>query len=106
MDRLISWDCFLTNRMAAASAPHSRDSGPICTRVYPCVHSSDVCTLSAANTGHSCMQAEGKGGGLMVRIGLFGGGIVDPRTPAQALLCFRFVACVNWEKNRTFLWRI
>lgn len=62
MDRLISWDCFLTNRMAAASAPHSRDSGPICTRVYPCVHSSDVCTLSAANTGHSCMQAEGKGG--------------------------------------------
>lgn len=38
----------------------------------------------------------------MVRIGLFGGGIVDPRTPVQALLCFRFVACVNWKKIALF----
>lgn len=69
LDGLIHWDCFLANRMAAASAPRRRDNKPICTRMFLCLHSSYVSTLSVANTGHSCVQTEGH---FTPHIGLFG----------------------------------
>lgn len=71
LDGLIHWDCFLANRMAAASAPHRRYNKPICTRMFLCLHSSYVSTLSVANTGHSCVQTEGH---FTPHIGLFWGG--------------------------------
>lgn len=91
LDRLLHWDCLLAKRMAAAAAPRRRYNKPICTRMFLCLHSSYVSTLSAANTDHSCVQTEGHFTPHIGLFGCFGGGGVE------SLLCFRFVACVNWK---------